>query len=104
VADDHLVISADEPKEEGQSLTVIADGAVAVLPLAEMVDLDAERSRLRRELDEAMEERNRAERQLGNASFVARAPEHVVQVQRDRLARAAGQIAVLESRLAALNG
>jgi valyl-tRNA synthetase len=49
-------------------------------------------------------EQQRAEKQLSNESFVSRAPDHVVQVQRDRLERANEQIAVIERRLDARDG
>jgi valyl-tRNA synthetase len=104
IADDQLLISADEPGHEPRSLTVLADGVVAVLPLAEMLDIGMERARLERELAEAEQERQRAEKQLGNQAFVSRAPEHVVQVQRDRLARSVEQISIIAERLRALDG
>ncbi|MEJ7901144.1 MAG: class I tRNA ligase family protein, partial [Thermomicrobiales bacterium] len=102
IADDQLMISPGDPQHAAQSLTVLANGVVASLPLADMVDLDAERDRLGKELAEAQLERGRADAQLGNSSFLARAPEKVVAVQRERLARAMEQIAVLEGRLADL--
>jgi valyl-tRNA synthetase len=83
-------------------LTVVAGTVSATLPLADMVDLDAERSRLERELGEAKHERDRANAQLSNEAFVSRAPEKVVNVQRERLARATEQIELLERRLAGL--
>jgi len=104
VADEQLEITNDEPRHEPRSVTVLADGVVAVLPLAEMVDIGVERARLERELEEAEQERQRAEKQLNNESFVARAPEKVVQVQRERLARSQEQIAIVRERLDALGG
>jgi valyl-tRNA synthetase len=104
IADDQLVISAGEQEQIPQSLTVLASDVVALLPLAGMVDINAERQRLQKELDEVRAERDRATAQLGNESFVSRAPEKVVEVQRNRLARAIEQIAVLEGRLAELGG
>jgi valyl-tRNA synthetase len=104
IADDQLVIRDGEPVHETQSLTVLADGVTASLPLAEMVDIGVERARLQKELDDAWTEHRRASAQLSNESFMARAPEKVVQVQRDRLARAEEQIRVLEQRIAQLGG
>jgi valyl-tRNA synthetase len=77
---------------------------VAMLPLAGMVDLDAERDRLRKEIAAAEAERDRARAQLGNEAFVSRAPEKVVEVQRQRLATSEEQIDLLERRLAELEG
>jgi valyl-tRNA synthetase len=51
-----------------------------------------------------MAERDRAHAQLGNEKFMARAPEQVVDVQRKRLATANEQIALIEGRLAELDG
>jgi valyl-tRNA synthetase len=102
IADDQLVIRGGEAVHETQALTVLADGVTASLPLAEMVDIGVERARLQKELDDARTEHGRATAQLSNESFMARAPERVVQVQRDRLARAEDQIRVLEQRIAQL--
>jgi valyl-tRNA synthetase len=75
-----------------------------MLPLAGMVDLDAERDRLRKEIASAEAERDRARAQLGNEAFVSRAPEKVVEVQRRRLVTAEEQIALLGRRLVELDG
>jgi len=102
IEDAHLAFLPGPSEHRDRALTVLAGPVVASLPLADMVDLLAERERLQKELDEALAEQGRAEKQLGNESFIARAPEKVVQVQRDRLARANEQIALLEARIAAL--
>jgi valyl-tRNA synthetase len=105
IADDQLVIHAGRPEGlEGQgTLTAVAGNVVALLPLAGMVDLDAERDRLRKEIAAAMAERDRAQSQLGNEAFVAKAPDHVIEVQRRRLATAEEQISLMERRLAELD-
>jgi valyl-tRNA synthetase len=100
---DQLVIQGGDPAAEQSDVVVAAGELVAVLPLSGLVDLAAERDRLTRELDEAMNERARAGAQLSNEGFVARAPAKVVQVQRDRLAAAQERIALLERRLIELS-
>jgi valyl-tRNA synthetase len=101
IADDQLSISSAQDGNE-RALTVVARDVVAYLPLAGMIDLDAERDRLRKEIEAAEAEAGRAQSMLGNESFVARAPEKVVEVQRQRLAAANAQIDVLKRRLAEL--
>lgn len=102
VEDDRLSFAEGQPEESGRAITVVAGDVMASLPLEGMIDLAVERERLEKELEEARAERERAEKQLSNESFVSRAPEHVVQVQRERLKRASDQMAVIEQRLAAL--
>jgi valyl-tRNA synthetase len=102
IDDGQLTISADPAPAAQGALTAVAGEVVALLPLAGSVDLGAERDRLGKELAEARLERERADKQLGNAAFVARAPAAVVEVQRKRLATATEQIALLERRLAEL--
>ncbi|MBX3069626.1 MAG: valine--tRNA ligase [Thermomicrobiales bacterium] len=80
-------------------IVVVGEDVVAILPLSGLVDVNEERERLQKDLEEAKLEKSRAEAQLGNASFVERAPAQVVQVQRDRLAGAIDKIAVLNARL-----
>jgi valyl-tRNA synthetase len=104
IADDELVMLDGTPEGSQGALTAVAGKVVAMLPLAGMVDLEAERDRLRKEIAAAVAERERAQAQLGNEAFVSRAPEQVVAVQRQRLATAEEQISLLERRLAQLDG
>ena len=103
IADADLVIRETAPAGGQGALTAVASNVVALLPLAGMIDRDAERERLTKEIAAAESERDRARAQLGNEAFIARAPQQVVEVQRRRLATAEEQIAVLERRLAALH-
>ncbi|MBA3450704.1 MAG: class I tRNA ligase family protein, partial [Chloroflexia bacterium] len=102
IADDELAIHDGAPRGGQSALTAVAGNVVAMLPLAGMVDLDAERDRLRKDITALAAERDRARSQLSNEAFVARAPAQVVNVQRQRLATTEEQIAMLERRLAEL--
>ncbi len=101
IAPDALRIEADAPAPDG-ALTLAVDDFAIYLPLDGLVDADAERTRLAREIEAAEAEVGRANVMLDNAGFVARAPEKVVQVQRDRLAAAQERARLLRERLAAL--
>lgn len=104
ISDERLFFRRGEPAPGDQAVVVVADNVVASLPLAGMIDLDAERDRLQRELEAATLERSRAEGQLTNEAFVSRAPAHVVETQRTRLGIALEQIDVLSRRIAELDG
>ena len=66
------------------SVQIVLDEAMLVLPLAGVIDLAAERSRLLRELAKAEAEIGRFDGKLGNQKFLAKAPEHVIETQRER--------------------
>ncbi|MFC5418683.1 valine--tRNA ligase [Bosea eneae] len=72
----------------GQSAQIIVRGEVAALPLAGIIDLDAERGRLDKELAKLDQDIAAVERKLGNPDFMARAPEEIVEENRERKAAA----------------
>ncbi|WP_342644262.1 valine--tRNA ligase [Rhodoligotrophos ferricapiens] len=64
-------------------------GEVTVgLPLAGVIDLGAEQQRLTKELAKLRDEIRKIDAKLGNDAFIAKAPEHVVEEQRERRAEA----------------
>jgi valyl-tRNA synthetase len=78
----------------------VLDEATLVLPLAGVIDLDAERARLARDVGRAEEEVDKLVRKLDNADFVNRAKPEVVEENRERLATARDQLARLKAALA----
>jgi valyl-tRNA synthetase len=69
----------------GSAQFVVGD-VTAVLPLGEVIDLAKERARLEKELQRAQAEIAKIDTKLGNADFMSRAPEDVVEEQRERRA------------------
>jgi len=78
-------LDGDMPKGAVQS---VLDGATIVLPIADVIDLDAEKLRLDKEIDKQHSEITRFEKKLGNQKFVANAPADVVATERQKLADA----------------
>ncbi|WP_267386135.1 valine--tRNA ligase [Sphingomonas sp. GC_Shp_3] len=74
----------------GGAAQVVIDEATFVLPLAGVIDLDAERARLTKGIAAAEKERDALAGRLGNASFVERAkPEAVEKARADHAEKAA---------------
>ncbi|HJM76478.1 MAG TPA: valine--tRNA ligase [Dehalococcoidia bacterium] len=94
----HIVDSADDAPSDGAVTSVLPVGRV-VLPMAGLFDADAERERLGKQIEEAKADVERIGKKLGNRQFVSRAPDNVVQTERDRLATAEGRLAGLEQSL-----
>ena len=63
-------------------------GATLALPVAEFIDLAAETARLAKEIAALAADIERTAKKLANPDFVARAPEEVVEENRERLATA----------------
>ncbi len=84
------------------AVPVAAPGIAGVLPLAGVIDILAERARLGREIGKVEADARKTEAKLANADFVARAPEEVIEENRERLADAKGRLATLGAALARL--
>ena len=73
-----------EAAAPAQSVQMVVRGEVAALPLAGIVDVAAERQRLQKEIGKIDADVAKTDAKLGNADFLARAPEEVVEEQRER--------------------
>ncbi len=83
--------------------TVVEGGITVHLPLAGMIDLEAERRRLQKELENIRKQIARSEGLLANANFVEKAPEHVVNREREKLAKLREDEAKIAARLKVLS-
>ncbi|MDW8008879.1 MAG: valine--tRNA ligase [Chloroflexota bacterium] len=82
--------------------TAVLPGAQVALPLAGLVEVERERERLRRQLQEAEREVEALARRLAQEEFRARAPAQVVAKEEERLAAARERLEGLRRRLQAL--
>ena len=73
-----------------------------LIPLAGLIDTEAEAARLAREIEKHARDLGRSEQKLANASFVDRAPAEIVAKERSRVAELRAAIGKLEEQRAAL--
>jgi len=97
-----LRVMADGEAPPEKAISLVAGRMEVFLPLEGMVDLDAERERLEREVAALEGKIEHVQKLLGNKSFVDRAPDAIVQQHRDRQAAAESEMAVLWERLTGL--
>jgi valyl-tRNA synthetase len=83
------------------ALSLVGDLKVMV-PLAGLIDLDAERGRIGKEVDKAQQELEKIDKKLSNEAFVAKAPEAVVNKDRERAAELQTTLDTLQKQIAAL--
>jgi valyl-tRNA synthetase len=72
---------ADEPA----AAAAVVGSLRVLIPLAGLIDIDAERARLDKEIVRIEAEIGKCESKLGNARFVANAPAEVVAQERQRI-------------------
>ncbi len=84
--------------------TVLQNGTEVFLPLEGLVDLDRERERLEKEIGRLEEQLAGARKKLANENFVTRAPDEVVQKERDKEATFRDQRDTLQAKLSLLEG
>ncbi|MCD7859734.1 MAG: valine--tRNA ligase [Firmicutes bacterium] len=100
-ADEVRPLEAEPEKLDGMVAISTAD-AKLYIPMGQLVDVRQELARIGRELEKAHRNVASLEGKLANASFVARAPENVVNAEREKLTRAQALIAQLEQSEEAL--
>jgi valyl-tRNA synthetase len=89
-------------EEEPASASAIIGELRVLIPLAGLIDLDAEKARLGKEIKRVEGEIAKCNGKLGNATFVANAPAAVVEQERQRLADFTSTLAGLREQLARL--
>lgn len=82
-----------------QSVQIVVRGVVACIPLAGIIDFAAEGKRLKTERDKLAKDIDGTMRKLNNPDFMARAPEEVIDENRERVAEAEGRIARIDEAL-----
>ena len=92
---------SDGEKAPLNALSLIGDLKVMV-PLAGLIDLEAERGRIGKEVDKARQELEKIDKKLSNEAFVAKAPAAVVNKDRERAGELQTTLQTLQKQIEAL--
>ena len=71
--------------EPDDAVVALAGDMTLLVPLANLIDLNEELARLKKEISKLKNEKELIEKKLGNEKFITRAPEQVVNKERERL-------------------
>ncbi|MEO0720092.1 MAG: valine--tRNA ligase, partial [Pseudomonadota bacterium] len=82
------------------SITLAVEEATVNLPLADIIDVSAEKARLEKSLAKIEKEVKGVEAKLGNANFTSKAPAEVIEEQKERLETAKAEADRLKAALA----
>ncbi|MBR3084288.1 MAG: valine--tRNA ligase [Oscillospiraceae bacterium] len=95
-------VRTEAPEDTGGMVSVVTGNARMFMPMADLVDLEAERARLNKALANAEKGLQAQHAKLANPNFVSRAPEKVVNTEREKQANLEALIANLKESLARL--
>jgi valyl-tRNA synthetase len=97
---EEVTTASDAPKG---AITLAVEGGTFCLPLAEIIDVAAEKARLQKALDKLGKEAGGLKGKLSNEKFLANAPADVVETQRTRLAAIEEETATLNAAFERIN-
>ena len=90
------------PADAAKMVSVITPNATAYMPMAELVDIAAELDRINKEIEKAKNGLRIVEQKLSNEKFVSKAPEAVVNAEKEKAAKYTELIAKLEESAKAM--
>ncbi len=98
-----ITVTNTVPSEVEGMVSVVTGEAKMFMPMADLVDLAKERERIEKELEKAQKEYDGQMAKLSNESFLAKAPEKVIEAEKERTAKAKALIDNLTESLKKLS-
>ena len=89
-------LSGEPPKG---ALQAVVDGVGFAIPLDGLIDLSAEKARLSKEIAKIISEMDKIDKKLSNDAFIAKAPENVVALQKERRDKYQAELTTLNDAL-----
>ncbi len=99
---ERITVSHERGEIPQNDIHIVCTGLEAVIPLRSMIDLDREKARIAKEIERVNGDIARSGGKLGNAGFVAKAPQALVDEEKRKLTSAKEMLEKLQQRLIAL--
>ena len=96
------VLVSDRPLAVENAVSIVTEDAKIFIPMGDLIDFEAERKRLQKELDASREKLEFLEKKLSNPGFVSKAPAQVVEAQKEESRKVSEKIAMLMKSIADL--
>ncbi len=97
-----VIIQPDKTGIADDAVSAVIPNGVIYIPFAELVDVQKEKERLTKERERLVKEVERVDKKLSNQGFVAKAPEKVIQEEKDKKTKYSDMLSEVEKQLARL--
>lgn len=97
-----LTLIKEESELDRQMISIVINGGILFIPMDELVDIKQEIERLNKEKEKLKQEVDRFEKKLSNENFVKKAPEQVVNQEKEKLYLAKDKLNKVEAQLATI--
>ena len=84
---DQVIVMSEPPEDSGSMVAAVTEAAHLFMPMAQLVDMEKERTRLEKEIANAEKNLAGIEKKLSNEGFLAKAPESVVAGEKEKAAK-----------------
>jgi len=92
----------DEGASREESLVSVLKKAEVIIPMSSMFDLEAEKTRLQKEIDQSQAEMDRLKARLDNQEFLTKAPKSVIDKEQQKLYTITDKLERLKEQLSKL--
>jgi len=75
-------VASEDAAQKG-AIQIVLEEANIILPIADVIDIELERARLKKEIDKVSQSIDKINKMLSNPGFLAKAPEEVVEEQKE---------------------
>lgn len=79
---------------------IVTHDAEILVPLGELIDEDKEKERINQEIEQTLQIIKKTEGLLANTGFVSKAPQKLIDNEKDKLQKANEKLAKLKDKLA----
>ncbi|MEE1087321.1 MAG: valine--tRNA ligase [Schaedlerella sp.] len=97
-----IILHYEKKDVADDAVSIVVPGATVYLPMEELVDIEQEKERLKKEEEKLVKEIARAKGMLSNERFLSKAPEKKVQEEKDKLEKYTQMLAQVQERMAGL--
>ena len=95
-------LAVTDSYSDENAVNIVTDAATFYIPMADVIDFDKERARLKAEIEKNNGEIDRLVKKLSNENFTSKAPEAVINAEKAKLAKYEATKEALEAALAKL--